>query len=284
MATPYDRVNAAWESADRRAALHRVVETMAVEGVTLGELDTALDRLLMDVRASGADDDTEEIIMGVGDRLHDWCVPDRRIETRSSLLPTEAELDRLPRWARVAFEARCVRRALPLFSMSQSSVARENGALIAQVVQGIERAASEKRSAAAMENRGLFNAVMAAKRLGDERLYNQATVANAAHEALLIASGSGSRRTPGPATVFKARNDAPHELIVQAANEWSAEIQDGIRRDFDFLSRVALERGWTGETAVPPDVFGPLWPDGIPPAWPSENGFHAEDSIANRVT
>jgi hypothetical protein len=82
MATPFDRVKAAWESADRNAALNRVVETMAAEGVALDALDDALGRLLDDVRAAGADDDTEEIINNVGDRLHGWCHVSGHIKTR----------------------------------------------------------------------------------------------------------------------------------------------------------------------------------------------------------
>ena len=83
MATPYERVKSAWESEDRRAALHRVVEEMAAEGVTRDALDDALGQLLDEIRAAGADDDTEEIIMGVGDRLHGWCHESGHIKTQS---------------------------------------------------------------------------------------------------------------------------------------------------------------------------------------------------------
>lgn len=81
MATPFDRVKAAWDSPDRAPELNRVVETMAAEGVTRDELDDALGTLLDEVRAAGADDDTEEIINNVGDRLHGWCHADWHIKT-----------------------------------------------------------------------------------------------------------------------------------------------------------------------------------------------------------
>lgn len=84
MSTAYERVKAAWESDDRSAALNRVVETMAAEGVTRDTLDAALGQLLDEVRAAGADDETEEIINGVGDRLHGWCHASRHISTRTA--------------------------------------------------------------------------------------------------------------------------------------------------------------------------------------------------------
>ncbi|HEY2784715.1 MAG TPA: hypothetical protein VGJ05_07030 [Fimbriiglobus sp.] len=82
MPTPYDRLKLAWVATDRRTALNRTVEEMAAEGVNRVDLDAALGRLLDDVRAAGADDETEEEITGIGDRLHGWVVESRRIRTK----------------------------------------------------------------------------------------------------------------------------------------------------------------------------------------------------------
>ena len=89
MTTPYERAKSAWESDDREAALNRVFEEMADEGVTLDILDEALCRLLMEVRASGADDDTEEIINCVGDRLNGWCHESGHIKTKPASPPED---------------------------------------------------------------------------------------------------------------------------------------------------------------------------------------------------
>lgn len=43
-----------------------------------------------------------------------------------------------------------------------------------------------------------------------------------------------------------------------------------IRRDFARLKRLAREQKWTDETPVPPDVFGPMWPEGVEPYWAVE--------------
>src|SRR4051794_3396300 len=84
MATPFERVKAAWNSPDRERELNCLVEHMAGEGVTRAELYAALDLMLAEVRAAGADDATEEIILGVCDRLYGWCAPQWHITTRSS--------------------------------------------------------------------------------------------------------------------------------------------------------------------------------------------------------
>ncbi len=84
MATAYERVKLAWDTPDRPAELNRVVETLAAEGVTRDVLNDALGQLLGEIRAAGADDDTEEIINCVGDRLYGWCHASRHITTRTA--------------------------------------------------------------------------------------------------------------------------------------------------------------------------------------------------------
>ena len=43
-----------------------------------------------------------------------------------------------------------------------------------------------------------------------------------------------------------------------------------IRRDFARLAKLARKEKWTDDTPVSPDVFGPLWPDGVAPHWAVE--------------
>jgi hypothetical protein len=84
MATPLQRVQAAWATGDP-LALHREVEQLAAEGRPRQVLEDSLEALLLEIRAAGADDGTEEIINGVWDRLTGWCHADRHICTRSSM-------------------------------------------------------------------------------------------------------------------------------------------------------------------------------------------------------
>ena len=82
MATLLERVQAAWATGDP-LVLHREVEHLAAEGHSRQALEDALEALLRAVREAGADDDTEEIVNGVWDRLTGWCHPARHIETLS---------------------------------------------------------------------------------------------------------------------------------------------------------------------------------------------------------
>ena len=98
MLSPQARLRSAWDSANRSAELNTVVEVMATEGVHLEALNDALLRLLLEIRAAGADDETEEIINEVADRLHGWCHVSGRIETQSatvSAAPSQDDYNRL---------------------------------------------------------------------------------------------------------------------------------------------------------------------------------------------
>jgi hypothetical protein len=43
-----------------------------------------------------------------------------------------------------------------------------------------------------------------------------------------------------------------------------------VRRDFDRLVYLAKKRNWTDDTPVPPETFGPMWPDKLTPEWAEE--------------
>jgi hypothetical protein len=80
MANIVERLQTAWASGDP-LALHREVEQMAGEGHSRQALEDALVALLLRLRNAGADDDTEEIVNGVLDRLMGWCHASRQIGT-----------------------------------------------------------------------------------------------------------------------------------------------------------------------------------------------------------
>jgi hypothetical protein len=75
-------------------------------------------------------------------------------------------------------------------------------------------------------------------------------------------------------------SDAPAELDPQTAAQLllaRAAVETPlarqlrcIRRDFDQLVHLARKNNWTDDTAVPPSVFGPMWPRGLAPAWAAE--------------
>jgi hypothetical protein len=82
MATVRERIQAAWDTGDP-LALHRQIEQLAAEGHPQQALEDGLEALLLAVRAPGADDDAQEIIHGVWDRLTGWCHKSGHIEAQS---------------------------------------------------------------------------------------------------------------------------------------------------------------------------------------------------------
>jgi len=81
MSTPRERVQAAWTTRDP-LTLHREVEQLATQGQSRQTLEDALEALLLSIRSAGANDESEEIINGVWDRLTGWCHATRHIVPR----------------------------------------------------------------------------------------------------------------------------------------------------------------------------------------------------------
>ncbi|HEV3385202.1 MAG TPA: hypothetical protein VG097_10310 [Gemmata sp.] len=275
--TPFDRLKTAWDAANRESELNRAVEAMAAEGITRDVLDNALASLLNEVRSRGADDETEEIINSVGDRLHGWSHPTRQIMT----LPTEDELVRLPRWARVAFAARCARRVLPLFPFRWPDAPTNYVATLTWAVEVGERSAA---NAGAVDDWAPPAGALACAAFVCDAVTN----ANRDHaRAIEVIKG-----TIDAVSKFKDKDENiydPHigaifhaitsHVIGAIANHFATsqesydteipKIQAIIRRDFDAVARLASSQMWTNDTPVPISVFGPMWPKGIPTGWPN---------------
>ena len=267
MATPFDRVKTAWGSPDRKGALNRVVEAMATEGITRDQLDDALGLLLDEIRAAGADDETEEIINNVGDRLHGWCHQNYHIAARESVLPTDEEIAKLPNWARVAFAARCTRRLLPLLALAP--IASGPRRQVIEVVNAIEQAAVEGNSEPMLEIWG--NALKASKQFRDQNLELQAAVASTAYRAALLAWDKGYMTTPEPGVIYKAMSPTAWNESHVIAKAIGSDIADALRRDYELLLQTAREQHWSDDTPMSPSIFGvPLWPNGLPAGWPNE--------------
>jgi hypothetical protein len=257
VATPLERMRTAWKT-EGRLALHRAVEEMAREGVSRFALDQALDALLDEARAAGVDDDTEEDLLGVGDRLSGWCLASQRIVTREETLPTEDEIAKLPRWARVAFAARCARRVLPLFKHSLPEAPDYHSGTMENDVEVAELSAATAKAPA---RGGDIDGVVAAVEARTAGVPVAQAVARSATRAAKAAEVADSPFNFPDTTV-------PYEA-VQAAAEAAPGVVPHIRRDFDHLVRLAEQSHWTDDTSVSPAVFGPLWPEGPPPGWPA---------------
>ncbi len=69
---------------------------------------------------------------------------------------------------------------------------------------------------------------------------------------------------PSPPPVAGAGNAAAN------AADQAPQALAAIRSDFDTLRERVVTDKWTDDTPVPPDAFGPLWPNGLTPDWAKE--------------
>lgn len=276
MATPFERVKVAWNSPDREGALSRVVESMATEGVGRNELDNALGLLLDEIRSTGADDETEEIINSVGDRLHGWCHSSRQIKITTATLPTDEEVAKLPNWARVAFAARCTRRLLPLLGLAPAATGPRQQVI--EVVNAVEQSAMQAEGEHLLELWG--NALKASKQFRDLNLELQAAVASTAYRAALLAWGKGFMAAPIPNTFYKSLSPTAWSESVVIAQAIGSDIAGALRRDYQILLQAATEQGWNDSTPIPATFFvTPLWQSDLPSDWPQDAEGYASPRI-----
>ena len=184
-------------------------------------------------------------------------------------LPTEEEIAQLPRWAQVAFAARCARRVQPLFTAGWAKSAGTRA-------EAVDRAISLTEAYAADPTSG-----------------NPTSVREAADSVYKIAyataesdPGSSVRRAASDAAFAAASAAFDHNESFQYAKHASlgAPVVEGrvnpervlqaMRRDFELLQGAAQREKWTDDTPVPMAFFGPLWPEGEPEGWPG--GDHTE--------
>mgnify|MGYP001476120194 CR=1 FL=1 len=179
-------------------------------------------------------------------------------------LPTEEELRTLPRWAAVAYAARCARRVQPLFTHFWPDAPPEhveavdkaiNCAITAAASAGAEHSpAMAERTEAANT---VARAIGAAKAVGQ---MNAAFVANAAHAAAHAARGDSLSAS----AAFDASAHASH------AADNSPEIAEACSSDFGLLGGMAVETDLHDGSAVLSSDLGPLWHFGEPSGWPGQ--------------
>lgn len=164
------------------------------------------------------------------------------------LVPTEQEVAALPRWARMAFAARCAKRLLPLLSRGEGAVTPEYRLAVESVVAAAEQSAA----AGALRSRELAAAVREVKAGQAETSGPAGRVVTA---ALAAAHAMGC--------------DAAHtavELLTSLATVRTLRYACQPRLDFDRIQLLGRQREWNDDTPVPPGWFSPMW-DRTPPAW-----------------
>jgi hypothetical protein len=164
-----------------------------------------------------------------------------------SLVPTEAELANLPRWARLGFAARCARRLLPLLSPDKGASQSELVSTIAALVTAVEQSAANAR----IQKRAMATAYRAVQVFQTYAPLERDVLA----AAVAAYHGEGCRA---------AR--CAVETLERLATVRTLRLVLTPRKDFDRIVRTARRQAWTDDTPVSPESFGPLW-DHAPPSW-----------------
>ena len=211
-------------------------------------------------------------------------------------IPTKEELKKLPRWACVAFAARCARRVQPLFNdwdREEKHIA-DIEAAISAAEEAAATATTHADSAAAddVDSAASIAASIAAtaSNASNAAASNAANVAASASNAASAAAASNRAAANANAPISNsvtAANAAAYtsyatNAVVDAAAAASraadaaesdtatavAEAVTAMTRDLELLKEASRQEEWTDDTPVPPEFFGPLWPEGEPEGWP----------------
>jgi len=223
--------------------------------------------------------------------------------------PNDANMKKLPRWARVALTVRCAQRVQPLFAPFWPDAPKGSAEI---VDRAITLAADCARSGQMDEQHAAFRdellqGMRSTTGYCDADFRSRSSYMAACFAYTSALEGPESSSSPylaatsaadscglADANVRATYDAAAHEYLrtpndAEALYEVADSLYDVVRarivalvwRDYDTLlirsqgggqSPTDAARGfvpWTHETAVDPGSLGPLWPDGEPEWWPT---------------
>ena len=179
-------------------------------------------------------------------------------------LPTEDDIAKLPRWAKVAFAARCARRVQPLFQRCWPEA-------LAEHLQAIDRALELVEKSAAHSVNRYVRAAAAAYARADAAIYTRAN-ATVCGGAATRAASAATRAATAAARAAARADDARAAAAAFAAAAraavagiWAnARVGSMIWDDFITILALSKQQQWTDKTPVPPSVFGAMSSNGVP--------------------
>lgn len=172
-------------------------------------------------------------------------------------IPTKEEIASLPRWAQVAFAARCARRVQPLFVHYWPDAPQQHIDYIDEAIRLAESSAANHAVSDTDIAANIATAVAYTAAEADIFPYGAAADAAAAASNALYASVNVSSSSAAYASSSSA-----------ASTSTSGAVSAGIWADFELLKELSQREKWDNETPVPPEVFGPMWPNGVSEGWP----------------
>lgn len=200
-------------------------------------------------------------------------------------LPTVEEIAKLPQWARVAFAARCARRVVRRLTRVGVGVIDDETPAI-RAVAATEAAATHatalagsEQLAAAMEAAAVRNPDYIVGQIKYTALHTVSLAVRVASDplpALVVETAASAAKCVAyfqhlsEVTSGSGRGGVNDILSRQ---DWAIMYPTAVvqtRADIRRLTSAAGWAGWTDDTPVSPDVFGPLWPEGPPVGWPAD--------------
>ena len=167
-------------------------------------------------------------------------------------LPIRDELTDLPRWACVAFAARCARRVLPLFARAWPAAPRRFSYAVARAVTLAERAAAHAGADPDHARALALEADLAAEQAASDAEAGRTAAYSAAHAAV-NAVGAAAWPEEAASGAYYAATDAADALA-----QIVGEPGDAILADLELLRAAVRRDKWTARTGVPPAFFPPL--------------------------
>jgi hypothetical protein len=183
----------------------------------------------------------------------------------SKKVPSERDMQAIPRWARVALAARTMRRLQPLLIAAWPKATR-------RYREGVEWAIAEGERAAAQgcPTPDLSDAGMAAMNVYGDQPMKAETAGYLAFAASRVSFSSQQPSAPSAQFALEEALWAVHHFEEDHAAPGAKKAAlEAIWSDYQKLKEVTKRAKWTDLTPVAPDFFGPMWPNGIPQNWPA---------------
>jgi hypothetical protein len=177
---------------------------------------------------------------------------------------TSDELQSLPRWARLAFAARCVRRARELLSGAPEPLGVIDRALrLVEKASARGHADDQLADAAAGAYTLALNAVEATDRSGDrggasameDALIVTCTVA---HGTAFVAEAATRAAAKMASFLAGQAIDCAIQAHIVACPDQVPGLMDHIRNDFEFLQEAVAKEHWGNLSPIPADFFESL--------------------------
>lgn len=182
--------------------------------------------------------------------------------------PTQEDLQGLPPTAIIAFAARCARRVQPLYKHSWPDAPKKH-------VQALDRAITLVQLSAASPDSTSSSELNAAASAATHAAHAASVASAASHAASAAAHAAHAAADADSAAFAAAAADSAAFAAFAAAHADSADLIDAMWHDLVLLKAAAERKDWQQANwshehgpSVPPEFFGPLWPNGAPEGYP----------------